>query len=132
MLSPSFNREAIRHGEPLISQCVVKFLDKLNLHAQTGRPVNMRKAFQCLLADAVMKFAYQEDFGALEAEDFDSELLVPICDFTQMMQWPIYFPGLCKTIFKMTEMLPNWAIEKWFKGIVTQNECLQVSLFLLS
>lgn len=81
----------------------------------------------CLMADGVMNYIYQKPFGALGAEDFQSDLLVPVVDFHEMMQWPTYFPRGCGGLFKVTEMLPRWVLERWMKGIITQQECLKAS-----
>lgn len=128
LYAPSFNREGIRRAESRVSQCTAKFLDKLNLHARTGKPVNMENGFLCLMADGVMNFVYQENFGALDAEDFDSDLIAPVLEFVKTMQFPTYFPSLAGTILRIIQRFPEWALERWFKGIVRPYECLKVSL----
>lgn len=128
MLAPSFNREAVRRAEPRISQCTLKFLEKLNLYSQAEKPVNMTKGLLCLMADGVMNFVYQQPFGALDGEDFDSELIIPIAECVKVIQWPFYFPKFFGTIFELTGLLPEWAREKWLKALESQKKCLQVSL----
>lgn len=128
MYAPSFNREAVRRAEPRISQCTIKFLDKLNRYLREDKPVNMTKGLLCLMADGVMNFVYQEPFGALDGEDFDSELIIPIVESIKVIQWPFYFPKVFGTIFRMTGTLPEWAREKWLKGFESQKQCLQVIL----
>lgn len=128
MLAPSFNREAVRRAEPRISQCTLKFLEKLHLYSQVEMPVNMTKGLLCLMADGVMNFVYQEPFGALDGKDFDSELIIPIVESVKVIQWPFYFPKFFGTIFGMTGVLPEWARERWLKGFESQKKCLQVSL----
>ena len=128
MLAPSFNREGIRRAESRVSQCTAKFLDKLYFYAQTGKPVNMENGLLCLMADGVMNFVYQENFGALDAEDFDSDLIAPVLDFLKTMQWPTYFPLFFGIALKTIQRLPEWALERWFKGVVRPDECLKVSL----
>ncbi|KAL8766783.1 MAG: hypothetical protein Q9209_006522 [Squamulea sp. 1 TL-2023] len=75
------------------------------------------------MADGVMNFVYQENFGALDAEDFDSDLIAPVLDFVKAMQWPTYFPSLSGTILSIIQRLPRWALERWFKGIVRPYDC---------
>ena len=127
MFAPYFNRESIRRAEPRITQCVVKFLNKLDLHMQKKGSINMSKALLCLMADGVMSFAYQQDFGALDIEDFQIELLVPITDFVKTLQWPTYFPKFSAAIFKLMDRIPNWALQRWFKPLANQKECWGVS-----
>lgn len=127
MFAPYFNRKSIRRAEPRITQCVVKFLAKLDLHMQTKGSINMTKALLCLMADGVMSFSYQQNFGALDIEDFQIELLVPITDFVKTLQWPTYFPKTSVAIFKLMGQIPNWALQRWFKPLANQRECLGVS-----
>ena len=81
----------------------------------------------CLMADGVMNYIYQKPFGALDAEDFQSDLLAPGVDFHEMMQWTTYFPRGCGGLFRVTEMLPRWVLKRWMKGIIIQQECLKAS-----
>lgn len=126
MISPHFNREAVRRAETHIAEIIAKFLDKLNLYAQSGKTLDLTRGSMCLFADGVMNYVFQKPYGALDAEDFRSELLVPVIDFARMMQWPVYFPRLFGAVFKATEILPSWILEKYFKGILTQTACIQM------
>lgn len=128
MLAPSFNREAVRRGEARISQCTLKFLEKLNLYSQVEKPVDMTKGLLSLMADGVMNFVYQQPFGALDGEDFDSDLIIPIAECVKVIQWPLYFPRFFGTIFELIGLLPEWVREKWLQALESQKKCLQVSL----
>ena len=129
MFAPNFSREAIRRAEPRVAVCVTKFLDKMGTFAQNGngKSVDMTKALMCYTMDGIMNFVYQKPFGALDAENFDSEYLVPIFDFVSTLQWPIYFPSFFGGVFGLTEMLPEWVLERWLKGFLTTREMLKVS-----
>ena len=127
MLGTSFTPQAIRRAEPRIKACVARLLEKLTHYAKERKTADLSRGFMCLAADVALSFAYQDSFEALEAEDFQSELLVPVHDFTRLLQWPIYFPGLFGGVFKITEVLPRWALEKFFGAIASQKECLKVS-----
>lgn len=81
----------------------------------------------CYTMDGAMNFVYQKPFGALDAENFDSDYLVPIVDFVSTLQWAIYFPRTFEKIFKLTDMLPERALERWLKGFVTTKEMLKVN-----
>ena len=129
MYAPSFTRVAIRDAESRISQCLVKFLEKLSVYAETSHPVDLTRAFMCLAADTTMNFTFQKPYGALDAEEFKSELIDPIVDFSRMQQWPFYFPNAVGGVFRLTKFLPTWVIERWFKGISTQQEGLKVRGF---
>ncbi|KAL8807853.1 MAG: hypothetical protein Q9200_004517 [Gallowayella weberi] len=126
LLAPGFTREAVRRGELRVASRVEKFLEKLGGYAETGRPVNLTKGTMCLAADAVMDFAFQTPYNALDAEDFQSDILVPVVDFCKMLQWPMYFPRTFGAVFKITNILPSWVLERWFKGILTQQAYRQV------
>ncbi|KAL8802312.1 MAG: hypothetical protein Q9182_003890 [Xanthomendoza sp. 2 TL-2023] len=126
LLAPGFTREAVRRGELRVASRVEKFLEKLGGYTETGRPVNLTKGFMCLAADAVMDFAFQKPYNALDAEDFESDILVPVVDFCKMLQWPMYFPRTFKAVFQITSILPKWVLERWFKGIITQQAYREV------
>ncbi|KAL8664828.1 MAG: hypothetical protein Q9202_002690 [Teloschistes flavicans] len=127
LYAQEFNRDSVRRAEPRVVQGVTKFMEKLDQYAETGKPVNMTNGLMCLMIDGVMNFMYQEPYGALDAENFQSELLVPVHDFSKMMQWPTYFPRLFGLVFGATEKLPKPVLEKFLKGFVTQKDCLNVS-----
>ena len=129
MLSPSFTRDNVRRAEPRVAHHVNRFLDKLGQYAEAGEPADLSKGFLCLGNDNVMEYVFQKPFGALGAEGFDSEFTVPVHDFTTIMQWPTYFPNLFKVIFKLLDVLPDWALEKWLKGFMTQKTYMQASAF---
>ena len=130
MLSPGFTRENIRRAEPRIAKHVNHFMEKLGCYAQSGEPADLSKGFLCLANDGVMEQIFQKPFGALDAEDFDSEFIVPVHEYASIMQWPQYFPNLFKAIYKLIEMLPNWALERWLRGFATQKKCLEVGASL--
>lgn len=127
MMASAFNREGVRRSEHRVAQCVSKFLARLNEYAKDEKPLDMTRGSMCLAADAAMNFTFHKPYGALDAENFQSELLVPVIDFSRMQQWPVYFPNLLGAMFKIPGMLPKWVIGRYFKGIITQQECLQVS-----
>ncbi|KAL8651919.1 MAG: hypothetical protein Q9210_002988 [Variospora velana] len=126
LLAPGFSREAVRHAEPRIAECIGKFLEKLSGYAVKSNAVNLTRGCMCLTADTTMNYIFQKPYGALDAGDFQSELLVPIIDFSRMQQWPIYFPKSFGGIFQATGYLPTWMLDRWFKGILTQQHCLQM------
>ncbi|KAL8640149.1 MAG: hypothetical protein Q9228_002900 [Teloschistes exilis] len=78
------------------------------------------------MIDGVMNFMYQEPYGALDAENFKSDILVPVHDFSKMMQWPTYLPRLFGLVFGATDELPKWVLERFLKGFVTQRDCLDM------
>lgn len=127
MLAPGFNRDGVRRAEGRLAEVVTKLFEKLNQYADTRKPVDLTRASMCLMADGVMNFAYQKPYGALDAVDFESEVLMPVNDNKLMQQWASYFPNLFKPIFRITDMLPTWVLEKYLKSIRTQQRCLQVS-----
>ncbi|KAL9581354.1 MAG: hypothetical protein Q9212_003945 [Teloschistes hypoglaucus] len=115
-----FNRDAIRRAEPRVALCVASFLQKLDRYTQTEGPINLSNAFLCMTVDAVTGFMYQKSYGALEADDFNSEFLILEKDFVKMMQWPLYLPRTFAFLFTSIERLPGWVHKKWLRGIVAQ------------
>ena len=81
----------------------------------------------CLAADAVMNFSFQKPYGALDAPNFESDLLIPVIDFSRMQQWPFYFPWMFGTVFGLTAKLPEWVIKKYLQGLLTQQNAMRVS-----
>ncbi|KAL8772891.1 MAG: hypothetical protein Q9194_004479 [Teloschistes cf. exilis] len=115
-----FNRDAIRRAEPRIALCVAKFLQKLDRYTQTGGPANLSDGFLCLTVDVVTRFMYQESYGALDADDFNSEFLILEHDFVSMMQWPLYLPRTFALLFTSIERLPVWVHKRWLRGVIAQ------------
>ena len=131
MFGPDFNTEAVRRAESRIAQCQDLFFHKLDLNAQACRPVNLTAGFKCLMVDGVTNFIYSKPYGALDADDFRSDILKPMYEFVKVMQWPIYFPKIFVGVFRMMILLPTWALEKVFPGLATQRNFVQVSQGLL-
>ena len=74
-----------------------------------------------------MRFVYDEDFGTLDAEDFENDLISAIADFTSNMHWPSYFPSLSMGIYRIIWILPAWVLERSLKVAVRPRKCLEVS-----
>lgn len=130
MYAPYFSREAIRGAEPRVAACVAKFLDNLNHFAQNGKSVDMTKGVMCYTMDGIMNFIYQKPFGALDAEDFDSDYVLPMEDFVDTLQWSKYFPRLFGRLYKLTDMLPEWGLERSLKGLLTTKKMLKVNALI--
>ena len=126
MYSPSFSRDAVRRAEPRIIRGFSLLMDKLAQYEKDGEPVDITRGFQCLTNDIAMDYVYQLSMGALEAEGFDSEYIKPAVDMVAMLHWTVYFPNVCGAIFKFTEMLPKWVVDRWLPMISTQKGQLQV------
>ncbi|KAL8950969.1 MAG: hypothetical protein Q9222_003030 [Ikaeria aurantiellina] len=126
MLAPGFSPEAIRRGESRVVECIEKFMHMLGAHAKSGRPVDLTRGFMCSAADVVMNFAFHKPYNALDAKDFQSELLVPVVDFMGMQQWAFYFPKLFGAFFTTMSILPTWIVEAPSKAIRTQQNCFQM------
>ncbi|KAL8662067.1 MAG: hypothetical protein Q9202_005041 [Teloschistes flavicans] len=127
LYAQEFNRDATRRAEPRIAQCVAKFLQKLDRYSQSGRPANLTNGFLCLMVDGVTQYIYQEPYGSLDADDFNSDILVLAHDFTEMMQWPLYLPRLCAFLFTSVEKLPLWVQDRWLNGMAAQKRLSNVS-----
>lgn len=125
LLATEFNREAVRRAESRVTQCTARFLDKLGYYAEIGRPVDLTHGLMCLMCDGVMSFAYQKPYGALDAEDFNSDILMPVHEFHGVLQYPTYFPRLFNAIFKVTDLLPTWMLHR---GLAVEKKYLKVSL----
>ena len=87
----------------------------------------MENALACLFADGVMNFVYQDDFGTLDAENFNSDLILSVADFAGGMQWPAYFPRLLGAYFMVVNAIPKWVLARWLKSVSRPIECMKVS-----
>ncbi|KAL8689302.1 MAG: hypothetical protein Q9218_005003, partial [Villophora microphyllina] len=130
MYAQEFNRDAVRCAEPRIAQCVAKFFRKLDHHAQTGRPANLTKGLMCLMVDNVMNFMYQKPYGALDANDFESDILVPMCQ-SQIEDISLRPMGQDRprTVFDTT-LNPN--LEKGHKILPVQNLAADAFTFVMA
>jgi cytochrome P450 len=69
-LNPFFSKQAVMKLEPVIQANVNRLRDKLADSASTGTPVNMSDAFTCFSADVIGAYAFGQDYGFLDCEDF--------------------------------------------------------------
>ena len=69
-LNPFFSKQAVVKLEPAIQANIYRLRDRLADFAGTGTPVNMSDAFTCLSADVIGAYAFGEEYGLLDCEDF--------------------------------------------------------------
>lgn len=69
-LNPFFSKQAVMKLEPIIRANINRLRDRLADLAGTGNPVNMSDAFTCLSADVIGAYAFGQEYGLLDCEDF--------------------------------------------------------------
>lgn len=81
----------------------------------------------CLTADITMNYAFQRPFNALDAEGFQSEVIKGADAFTEVFQWPNYFPNIFRGISGVIACLPRWFTSRFMKPFALVSWCLEVS-----
>ena len=130
MHAPLFSKDAVRRSEHLITDMLAKFLEKLSRYASEWRSVDLTLGFGCLTSDVAMNYAFQRPINALDAEAFQSEVVVAADALVETFQWPNYFPIFFAGIMWVTASLPKWALNriKLLKPIALLNWVMEVSL----
>lgn len=67
---PFFSKQKIYALEPVIQSTVDNLCDKLENHVKSGRPLNLRHAYQCFAADVVAEYCFAESGGLLDQPNF--------------------------------------------------------------
>ena len=127
MHSPLFSKEAVRRSEHLITDMLAKFLDTLSGYVSGSRPVDLSMGLMCLTADITMNYAFQRPFNALDAKGFQSEVIMGADAFTELFQWPNYFPNTFRVISLVIACLPGWVTSRFMKPFALVSWCLKVS-----
>ena len=106
---------------------VAKFLDIMSDYSSAAKPMDLRMGYRCLAADVAMNYVFQRTFDALDAEDFQPELLKGADIFLGMFRWPIYFPNVFGGLLRVTTSLPEWYISRYVKSLSSMLWCFKAS-----
>ncbi len=85
----------------------------------------------CLTADVSMNYTFQRPFDTLDAEGFHSELIEALGAFSNMLQWPRYFPQFFARVSWVAGCLPGWFINRFMKPFALVGWILDVSAMYL-
>lgn len=69
---PFFSKQKIYALEPVIQSTVDNLCDKFENYVKSGRPLNLRHAYQCFAADVVAEYCFAESGALLDQPDFAS------------------------------------------------------------
>lgn len=117
MFNPFFSKGAVRRVESLLHAKFTLFLSKLKSAALNNKVTNLSMAFKCLTADIIMDYCYQKDYGALDAPDFESPLLVSLRGSGAVAQWYQHFPNFVNWLNRTTTKLPKSFKDKYVKAV---------------
>ena len=111
----------------MIHNRIRKFLSVLESAAFKGKPIDLSMGYRSLTSDIVTSYMFADKgFQLLEAEDFQSPILVALEQFFNIVQWAIYFqnffPWLTRQLQKLskeqTEMIsPPLAATNWITEV---------------
>ena len=111
MYQPYFSQAAIQRLEWLIQGKVDKFLNLLQSAAKSAQAVDLTLGYKCLTADVVMEYCYQKTFGALDAPEFQFQLIRDLEELFSTAPLAWYFPTLVNTLSIVLANLPKSVIE---------------------
>ena len=65
-VTPLFSTSKIRAGQKTIEACVQRFIERVRLEAQTGKPVDILNPSRSLAIDAVSSYLFGRPYGGIE------------------------------------------------------------------
>jgi cytochrome P450 len=107
-----FSRSNVQSLEPAIREHLTIFLHKLDEAADGDRGVDLTRGFRCLVADTVMRYSYDKPYGALNAPNFEFQMLENIEDFFDFSTSGWYFPNFMGGVVDICQKVPR----PWIKG----------------
>ena len=75
-LNPAFSPEALRAQEGIITSYISLLISKLKVHAASGSPIDIMKYLNFTTFDITGDLTFDESFGSLESENYDSWIAV--------------------------------------------------------
>lgn len=105
--------------EGLIQHQINKFLDVLERAAEHGKVMDLTLGFRCLTADVIMDYCYQETFGALDAPDFQSSLIVRWQKFLPSVLLSAYFPRTFQALYSILSKLPDALLKRLVPAVAS-------------
>lgn len=124
MYAPYFTRAAVQSMGSVIHENVGTFLLRIDELARKGSSINMHLAFRCLTADIVLKYVFDQNFGALHGPNgFAYDMVEPVetymADWTFTLGW--YAPGLMKSVARFCKAYPRIGrMNGAFKAVMEQ------------
>ena len=127
MQTPLFSKEAVRSSEHLITDMLAKFLKALSGYASRARPVDLSMGLTCLAADISMNYGFQKPVNALDAEDFEPEIIKATELFLKYFLWFVHFRKTLEAFSWAMTQLPRWFIRRFMKPFALIDWCMGVS-----
>ena len=97
-LSPFFSKRNVIGLEPRIKAKIELLCERLDGFLGTQKPINLTVAFLALTMDILTDYAFAEDFGLLQQEDFNIKWRDTILYIMQALPLIGHFKGLFRVI----------------------------------
>ncbi|OAA35821.1 benzoate 4-monooxygenase cytochrome P450 [Beauveria brongniartii RCEF 3172] len=66
-LAPAFSDRSLKSQEPMITECIDRFIDKLKDISRSGKPADMTMWYHLTTFDIIGSLAFGKDFGGVES-----------------------------------------------------------------
>lgn len=124
-LNPFFSKKQVLALWPYIvekSDTLCRKIDEE--YCDTGKPLNVSKAFACFSLDVITEYAFGDSFNDLENDDFHSDLTAVMTQLLERVHVVTHFPWL----LRFMNSLPVSVQQRLNPGIATVNIYQIVSL----
>ncbi|KAL9108702.1 MAG: hypothetical protein Q9227_006498 [Pyrenula ochraceoflavens] len=102
-----FSKEEVWSNEKMLLENIEKFVQRLKEEGRQRKPVNMSFGYKCLTSDIIMAFAFHENFGGLEAQNFLHPTILAMDNLFIFSLWGMYFPNFYDAIDTLIDQLPR-------------------------
>lgn len=93
--------------EPFIRQHLTDFLEQIKFQTDCNTPIDLTRGFRCLVADTIMRYSYDQPFGAIQSPRFTFPMLEALDDFFQNNPYAWYLPTIAVNAIKLLNLLPR-------------------------
>ncbi|OAP62024.1 hypothetical protein AYL99_04227 [Fonsecaea erecta] len=119
---PYFSKAAITRLEPLIHNRVQKFVSVLAAAASAGKAVDLSLGYRSLTSDVVMSYCFADQgFKSLEADEFQSPMLLALEQMFDVMQYTIYWHNAARMLLRLLSRMTKEQAEKYVPALAATN-----------
>lgn len=107
-LNPYFSKGKILEFQPVIREKLRRLCYRISQYAETGREINLRRAWTAFVGDALTEYTFAKSYDHLESPDFKTTFHEPLHEACTAGSTLLQFPW----IWPLLNSLPDWVVGK--------------------
>jgi cytochrome P450 len=108
-----FSRNSLQRLEPTVRENLAELLQRIDDTTTKGRPIDAKRAFRSWTADTVMRYMYDQSFGAVDFPGFKQPMLETMDKYFRNAPLGWYLPRAVNTLVEIIDRIPRaWVMDE--------------------